>query len=61
MLSKTKAYEKVNMVKLNGCLFLLKMMNSKKTIMVFWMKSAIVLGKNLIVDLSTIKNFLKPK
>ena len=56
MSPKTSAYIKVMMQKLNGCIFLLKMMSCHlKYVMVFVIDSAIILKNNLIVNSSTIK------
>ena len=43
------------MAKLNGCTFLLKMMTYWKNIILFGIKSALILKKNFIGHLSTMK------
>ena len=45
------------MLKLNGCIFWLKMITCWKSIILFGIKSVLILKKNLKANLSTIKNF----
>ena len=52
-LSKSNAYVKYY----DRCIFWLKLMNYWKYKMMFWIKSAIKLKKNLIVNPSTVTNF----
>ena len=49
------------MVKLNGCIFWLKMMTYLTNAILFGVKSVPILKKNLIANLSTIKPKLKNK
>ena len=48
------------MVKLNGCIFQLNMMNYLKQLVIFGIKQLIVLKKNLNANSSTIKSFENP-
>ena len=61
MLPKTSAYVESMMVKLNRCIFWLKMMTYWRNIIVFRIKSALILKFDLITNLSIIKMFWKPK
>ena len=49
------------MVRLYKCIFWLKIVTYWKNIILFEIKSALILIKNLIANLSTIKNSWKPK
>ena len=49
--------QKVMMVKLNRRIFQLNMMTCSRNILLFGINLALKLGKNVIVNLSTIKAF----
>ena len=61
MLPKTSAYVKVMMVELNACIFWLMMMTYWKNMILFGIKSELILDKNLIGNLSKITNIEEQK
>ena len=60
-MQKQVCMSKDMMVKLNGCIFWLKMMTYRKNIILFKIESVLILKKNLIAKLPTIKFCWKPK
>ena len=61
MLPKKRSYVKVVMIKLNEYIFWLTMITYYKYILLFGIKLALILKKNFIPNLSTIKSLWKPK
>ena len=61
MLPKKRSYVKVVMIKLNEYIFWLTMITYYKYILLFGIKLTLILKKNFIPNLSTIKSLWKPK
>ena len=61
MLPKKRSYVKVVMIKLNEYIFWLTMITYYKYILLFGIKLTLILKKNFIPNLFTIKSLWKPK